>query len=259
MLRGNSSASHSDYLSAYHQNMSTHSFHNLPQHNPVPPYGPYQGMTNSVSSRNSQHQPHPISSPPSAPHLPALAIPDPELIPLPSPPPSIYSAEHQSTSPPRPTQQYNSQQFNNSQQFSNPFKDPPSRASNVPAPLHIRPPGAVRARVSFKPTANDELAVNKGEDVQVLRRFSDGWAEVKSLSTGRTGVIPMQILDDQPTTPMSYNGSGSSSSIPGSSSYAPSINQQFPSNQIPSAPPSNFNQNYDQRTSMAAPPSQHFY
>ncbi|TIA90932.1 hypothetical protein E3P99_01291 [Wallemia hederae] len=245
MMHMNSSASNSDYLSAMHQNMSTHSFNNLNgqrrQPSPVPPYGqhPYNnGMMSRSMSTNSYHngpppQPQrpgmPISSPPSAPHLPALAIPDPELIPLPSPPPSVYSMNQIPTSPPRPEQQ-----------FRDPFRDPPqrqlstySRASIVP-PLHIRPPGAVRARVSFKPTAGDELSIQKGEDVQVIRRFSDGWAEVKALASGRTGVIPLQILDDQPTTPMSYNSQSSSPTyqVPPQSMSQP---QGFPP-----APPSNY-------------------
>lgn len=246
LMHANSSASHSDYLSAYHQNMSTHSFNNLGgqrrQPSPVPPYGqhPYNGMMSRSMSTNSYQngpppQPQrpgpPISSPPSAPHLPALAIPDPELIPLPSPPPSVYSLSQIPTSPPRPEQQ-----------FRDPFRDPParqlstmSRASNVP-PLHIRPPGAVRARVSFKPTATDELTILKGEDVQVIRRFSDGWAEVKALASGRTGVIPLQILDDQPTTPMSY---GSQSSNSPTYHQAPAQSMSQPQG-FPSAPPSNF-------------------
>ncbi|TIC23758.1 hypothetical protein E3Q12_01831 [Wallemia mellicola] len=234
LMHPNSSASHSDYLSAYHQNMSTHSFNNLNgqrrQPSPVPPYGqhPYSGMMNRSMSMQSQGPPPqpqrpPMSSPPSVPHLPALAVPDPELIPLPSPPPSVYSLNKIPTSPPKPEHQ-----------TRDPFRDPPTRqysmnrGSNVP-PLHIRPPGAVRARVSFKPTATDELAIHKGEDVQVLRRFSDGWAEVKALASGKTGVIPLQILDDQPSTPMSY---GSQQSSPG---YQPQGQAGFPP-----APPSNY-------------------
>ncbi|TIA82577.1 hypothetical protein E3P84_01051 [Wallemia ichthyophaga] len=246
LMHANSTGSHGDYLSAYNPNMSTYSFNNLGgqrrQASPVPPYGqhPHNGMSRSMSTNSYQNgppppqpqRPGPPQSNPSAPHLPALAIPDPELIPLPSPPPSVYSMNQIPSSPPRPDQQ---------QQFRDPFRDPPNRQqtnrSSIVPPLHIRPPGAVRARVSFKPTAGDELSIQKGEDVQVIKRFSDGWAEVKALASGRTGVIPLQILDDQPTTPMSY-GPQSSNSSP-SNYQAPSQSMSQPQG-FPSAPPSNF-------------------
>ena len=80
---------------------------------------------------------------------------------------------------------------------SNPFADP------VPQPSSSAvPPLAEVVRRNFEPTAEDELAVEIGDEVSVLRTFDDGWAKVKMLRRnesiksvqGLEGLIPVDCL-----------------------------------------------------------------
>ncbi|THH04996.1 hypothetical protein EW145_g5126, partial [Phellinidium pouzarii] len=46
----------------------------------------------------------------------------------------------------------------------------------------------------FAPTLADEMAVQRGDEVRILRSFDDGWARVEKMGTGEKGLIPVDCL-----------------------------------------------------------------
>ncbi|KAI0087734.1 hypothetical protein BDY19DRAFT_219707 [Irpex rosettiformis] len=46
----------------------------------------------------------------------------------------------------------------------------------------------------FAPALSDEIAVNPGDEVRVLKQFDDGWAYAEVVSSGRRGLFPIDCL-----------------------------------------------------------------
>ncbi|OSD07343.1 hypothetical protein PYCCODRAFT_1422105 [Trametes coccinea BRFM310] len=57
---------------------------------------------------------------------------------------------------------------------------------------HFSPVEMIRR--PFVPTMDDEMAVNPGENVRIIKRFDDGWAYAENTSTGMQGLIPIDCL-----------------------------------------------------------------
>ncbi|EJF63211.1 hypothetical protein DICSQDRAFT_25521, partial [Dichomitus squalens LYAD-421 SS1] len=79
----------------------------------------------------------------------------------------------------------------------NPFADlfearPGSATTQDSTPAHFAPIEMVRR--PFVPTVHDEIAVDVGDQVRVIRRFDDGWAVVENVTTGVRGLIPIDCL-----------------------------------------------------------------
>ncbi|KAI9058227.1 hypothetical protein FKP32DRAFT_1554813, partial [Trametes sanguinea] len=67
---------------------------------------------------------------------------------------------------------------------------PPTASSESSA--HFAPVEMIRR--PFVPTMDDEMAVNPGENVRIIKRFDDGWAYAENASTGMQGLIPIDCL-----------------------------------------------------------------
>lgn len=46
----------------------------------------------------------------------------------------------------------------------------------------------------FAPALSDEIAVNPGDEVRILKQFDDGWAYAEVMSTGTRGLFPIDCL-----------------------------------------------------------------
>ncbi|KAI0801981.1 hypothetical protein BC629DRAFT_1284540 [Irpex lacteus] len=46
----------------------------------------------------------------------------------------------------------------------------------------------------FAPALSDEIAVNPGDEVKVLKQFDDGWAYAEVVQTGKRGLFPIDCL-----------------------------------------------------------------
>ncbi|KAJ2986219.1 hypothetical protein NUW54_g9859 [Trametes sanguinea] len=67
---------------------------------------------------------------------------------------------------------------------------PPTASSESSA--HFAPVEMIRR--PFVPTMDDEMAVNPGENVRIIKRFDDGWAYAENANTGMQGLIPIDCL-----------------------------------------------------------------
>ena len=77
----------------------------------------------------------------------------------------------------------------------NPFADP---ASAVAWPESPTVPSAVveTVRRAFVPSMPDEMAVDVGDLVRVVRQFDDGWAVVQNAGTDAQGLVPLDRIHD---------------------------------------------------------------
>ncbi|RPD77967.1 hypothetical protein L226DRAFT_337927 [Lentinus tigrinus ALCF2SS1-7] len=80
----------------------------------------------------------------------------------------------------------------------NPFADfteiirPQSASTENSVPQHFTPVETIQR--SFVPSMDDEMAVNPGDEVRVLKRFDDGWAVAEKVGAGVQGLIPVDCM-----------------------------------------------------------------
>lgn len=82
--------------------------------------------------------------------------------------------------------------------YSSPTLSPPQADMAGGWNAAARPPSAVgetaTVRVVYIPSLPDELSVNTGEIVQVVKAFDDGWGLCRNVR-GEEGVVPLECLD----------------------------------------------------------------
>ncbi|KAI1793314.1 hypothetical protein LXA43DRAFT_237529 [Ganoderma leucocontextum] len=82
----------------------------------------------------------------------------------------------------------------------NPFADPTSVSSPESAVVPFTAIETIRR--PFVPSMHDEMAVNVGDQVRVVRRFDDGWVVAQNVSTGAQGLVPLdRMRDDEKEVP----------------------------------------------------------
>ena len=67
---------------------------------------------------------------------------------------------------------------------------PPPVAAVIPP----RPKPTVTAKYDYTATQSDELTINVGEKFEVLDKTDPGWWKVKSVTSGKTGIIPSNYI-----------------------------------------------------------------
>lgn len=82
---------------------------------------------------------------------------------------------------------------------------PGASMANMAAPTRSASPSVEMAmvRVVYIPSLPDELSVNVGETVRVVKAFDDGWA-LCSNARGEQGVVPLECLDRSVSTGNNY-------------------------------------------------------
>ncbi|KAI0755104.1 hypothetical protein C8Q80DRAFT_1095720 [Daedaleopsis nitida] len=83
----------------------------------------------------------------------------------------------------------------------NPFADftevivrPPSVSTANSVPQHFAPVETICR--PFMPSMEDELAVQPGDEVRILKRFDDGWAVAEKVGASAQGLIPIDCMRD---------------------------------------------------------------
>ncbi|KAK1777271.1 hypothetical protein QBC45DRAFT_417134 [Copromyces sp. CBS 386.78] len=71
-----------------------------------------------------------------------------------------------------------------------------------------------RAQIDFKPTLNDELALQAGELVHLLGDCGDGWALCTRLDRSQKGLVPRVFLSERPVKPAQVEESTMDRSLP---------------------------------------------
>ncbi|OLY79333.1 hypothetical protein AYI68_g6602 [Smittium mucronatum] len=85
------------------------------------------------------------------------------------------------------------------------FESDSSHESGADSPVYIENRSlentAMTALYPYSPKEYDELSLKVGDEVQVIKVFSDGWALVEHKNSGRAGVIPIVCIYSNETSP----------------------------------------------------------
>ncbi|KAJ3155744.1 hypothetical protein HDU86_004213 [Geranomyces michiganensis] len=82
-----------------------------------------------------------------------------------------------------------------------------SAAVSAPPPPTLVAHG-IPGKNGFLPSAPDEIPLHNGDEVTVLRLFSDGWCRVRNIASGAVGMVPAKFVVAEPAARRPTLGGG---------------------------------------------------